>query len=55
VVDVGEYGLALEDIAAMLTHAKITVTGKERDDITVLAWQWKWISARVGPAPGEQP
>ena len=49
-VDVGEYGLALEDLAAMLTHDKITVTDQERDDITALAWQMEmdlgpgWLS-----------
>ena len=53
-VDVGEYGLALEDLAAMLTHAKITVTDKERDDITALAWQIEMDLGPGWPSPGEQ-
>ncbi len=41
VIDVGEYGLALEDLAAMLACDKITITGQERGDITALARQMK--------------
>jgi hypothetical protein len=37
VVEVGEYGLALEDLAAMLTYDKITITDQERGDIAALA------------------
>ena len=39
VVDVGEYGLALEDLAAMLVHDKIAITDQERADIVSLARQ----------------
>jgi hypothetical protein len=37
VVEVGEYGLALEDLAAMLAYDKITITDQERGDIAALA------------------
>ncbi len=37
VVDVGEYGLALEDLAAMLAYDEIPVTDQERSDIAALA------------------
>jgi hypothetical protein len=37
VVEVGEYGLALEDLAAMLAFDKITITDQERGDIAALA------------------
>ena len=37
VVEAGEYGLALEDLAAMLAYDKITVTDQERGDIAALA------------------
>jgi hypothetical protein len=39
VVDVGEYGLALEDLAAVLVHDKIPITEQERGDIVGLARQ----------------
>lgn len=39
VVEVGEYGLALEDLAAMLAYDKITITDQERGDIAALAQQ----------------
>jgi hypothetical protein len=39
VVDVGEYGLALEDLTEMLAHDKIAVTDQERGDIAALARQ----------------
>ena len=38
-VEVGEYGLALEDLAAMLAYDKITITDQERGDIAALARQ----------------
>ena len=41
VVEVGEYGLALEDLAAMLAYDKITITDQERGDITALARQMR--------------
>ena len=37
VVEVGEYGLALEDLAAMLAYDKITITDQERGDMAALA------------------
>jgi hypothetical protein len=52
VVDVGEYGLALEDLAAMLTHDKIAITDQERSDIVALARQ---MQMDLGPTwPGSQ-
>ena len=39
VVDVGEYGLALEDLAAMLSYDKIVLCDEERSDMAVLARQ----------------
>ena len=36
VVEVGEYGLALEDMAGMLAHGKIAITGTEREDMLAL-------------------
>jgi hypothetical protein len=41
VVDAGEYGLAPEDMAAMLAHGKITITGQERSDMLAPARQMK--------------
>ncbi len=49
VTEVGEYDLALEDMAAMLTHAKIAITDQERDDMLALARQMK-IDIRVSDA-----
>ena len=37
VIDVGEYGLALEDIAGTLAHDAIAITGQERADMLALA------------------
>jgi hypothetical protein len=39
VVEVGEYGLALEDLATMLAYDKIAISGQERGDIVALARQ----------------
>ena len=39
VVDVGEDGLALEDLTAMLAYDKIAVTDQDRGDIAALARQ----------------
>ena len=36
-IEVGEYGLALEDMAGMLAHGKIAITGAEREDMLALA------------------
>ena len=37
VIDVGEYGLALEDIAGTLAQDAIAITGQERGDRLALA------------------
>jgi hypothetical protein len=37
VIDVGEYGLALEDMAGVLAHAKAPVTDQERAGMVALA------------------
>jgi hypothetical protein len=37
VIEVGEYGLALEDIAGILAHAQAPVTDQERSDMLALA------------------
>jgi hypothetical protein len=39
VTEVGEYGLALEDMAGMLAYGKIAVTDQERGDMLALARQ----------------
>ena len=51
-VEVGEYGLALEDLAAMLAHGKIAVADREHDDIVALARQicMDLGSSWLGPA-----
>ena len=40
-IEVGEYGLALEDLAAMLAHDKITITDQERGVTAALARQMR--------------
>jgi hypothetical protein len=47
VVDVGEYRLALADLAAMLTYDKIAISDQERGDIRALVRQ---IGMDLGPA-----
>jgi hypothetical protein len=37
VIDAGEYGLALEDIAGILAYARAPVTDQERGDIATLS------------------
>jgi hypothetical protein len=39
VIDVGEYDLALEDLAAMIPYGKVAATGQERGDMDSLARQ----------------
>jgi hypothetical protein len=39
VTDVGEYGLALEDMAGILAHRQIAITSQERCDMLALAAQ----------------
>ena len=41
VIDVGEYGLALEDIAGTLAQDAIAITGQERGDMLALAARMK--------------
>jgi hypothetical protein len=41
VTDVGEYGLALEDMAGMLAHGQIAITNQERSDVLALAGQMR--------------
>ena len=41
VIDVGEYGLALEDIAGTLAQDAIAITGQERGDMLALATRMK--------------
>jgi hypothetical protein len=36
-IEVGEYGLALEDIAGVLAQSRAPITGQERDDMLALA------------------
>ncbi len=52
VIDAGEYGLALEDLAAMIPYGKIAVTDHERGGIEALARQMGMDlgSSRRGPA-----
>ena len=55
VVEVGEYGLALEDLAAMLAYDKIAVTDQERGDIVALARQMGMDLGPSWPGPTEGP
>jgi hypothetical protein len=55
VVDVGEYGLALEDLAAMLVHDQIAVTDQERGDIAGLARQMGMNLGSGWPSHLEKP
>ena len=52
VVEVGEYGLALEDMAGMLAHGKNAITGAEREDMLALAGRMK-LELRHEVARGE--
>lgn len=49
VTEVGEYGLALEDMVAMLTYAQVVITDQKRDDMLALARQME-IGDRVSDA-----
>ena len=40
-IQVGEYGLALEDMAGILAHDKTAIAGQERDDMFWLARRMK--------------
>jgi hypothetical protein len=48
VIDVGEYVLALEDLAAMLAYDKIAPTDQERGDIKALARQMRMDLGSLG-------
>ena len=52
VVDVGEYGLALEDLAAMLAYGKIAISDQERGGIAALARQMGMDPDSARPGPG---
>ena len=65
VTEVGEYGLALDDMAAILAHGKIAITDQERRDLLALAEQMtsEGVAARQAlqscpqattPDPGEE-
>ena len=41
VIDVGEYGLALEDMAGILAYDQIAITSQERSDMLALADRMK--------------
>ena len=55
VVEVGEYGLALEDLAAMLAYDKIAVTDQERGDMVALARQMGMDLGSNWTGPAEEP
>lgn len=40
-IEVGEYGLALEEIAGALAHAKMAITAQERSDMLALTAMMK--------------
>jgi hypothetical protein len=53
VIDVGEYGLALEDLAAMLVYDKIAATDQERDDMKDLARRMRMDLGSSWPGPAQ--
>jgi hypothetical protein len=57
-VEVGEYGLALEEIAGALAYAKVAVTDQERSDMLALTATMNMDDllpprTRILPAPGQ--
>jgi hypothetical protein len=48
---VGHYGPALEEIARILTHRPIAITGQERADILALADRVDELAAADGSRP----
>jgi hypothetical protein len=50
-IDRRYYGLALEEIARILTHGAIAITGQERADILVLADRVDELAATDGTRP----
>ena len=55
VIDAGEYGLALEDPAAMIPYGKIAVTDHERGGIEALARQIGMNLGSRWPGPAGEP
>ena len=55
VIDVGEYGLALEDLAAMIPYGNIAATDQERGDIAALARQMGTDLGSSWPGPPAEP
>jgi hypothetical protein len=51
-IEVGEYGLALEDIAGALAQDAIAVTGQERENMLALARHMKMEGGLVPRALG---
>ena len=49
-IEVGEYGLALEEVAGTLAQHAIAITGQERGDMRALATQMKLHSDLVSRA-----
>jgi hypothetical protein len=65
VTEIGEYALALEDLAAILAHGKIAITDQERADMLTLGSRMTATARpcrhargmparRRGPRPGQQ-
>jgi hypothetical protein len=54
-IEVGEYGLALEEIAGTLAQDAIAITGQERRDMMALAAQTKLEADLVPRAPAACP
>ena len=54
VTEVGEYGLALADMAGMLAHGQVAITDQERGDMLALASQMK-MDGQVGDTLGRCP
>jgi hypothetical protein len=53
-IEVGEYGLALEEIAGVLAHARVPVTDQERDSMLALAQTMKMddlVARALGSCP----
>jgi hypothetical protein len=55
VTEVGEYGLALGDMAKILAHDKSAITGQERGDMLALAERMKSGGGAVRRAPESCP
>jgi hypothetical protein len=55
VTEVGEYGLALDDMVKVLAYGKIAITDQERGDILALAERMKSEGGAVPGARGLPP